>query len=85
MKAPFERLGDKGTERHTPSMVPLHDGSGLAEDALVRKDFGVPLQSQVVVPRRGELLVLFLKLKQRHIMAVDDGSGDLLHGTCAES
>ncbi len=59
----FERLlhvlVDLG--RSVDHAYPLHVGSGLAINALVREGFYKALQSEVVVPRLGETLVLLVK------------------------
>ena len=50
------------------------DTSCLAENALVRKGFFVALQAEIVVPRRGKLLVLFLQFEKGDIVAPNYGA-----------
>ena len=53
--------------------------SGLAEDALVREDFGKALLSQVVVPRLREALVLCVSLRVIAVIAFADTAAPLLN------
>jgi len=53
--------------------------SGLATNRLVRKSVYVPLQSQVVIPRLCETLVLFMQSNQVDIVAAHDVPAPLLH------
>lgn len=57
MKGSFERLGAEVAERQRSCGV-RSKVSGLADNALVREDFGKALLSQVVVPRLRKTLVL---------------------------
>jgi hypothetical protein len=50
------------------------DASCLAENALVLKGFFVALQAEIVVPRRGKLLVLFLQIEKGDIVAPNYGA-----------
>ncbi len=72
MTGSFRAVEGEGTERQRAFTAPR--GRGLAEDALVREGFEKALQAQGVVPCLSKPLMLLLKLRQRDIVAVDDGS-----------
>ena len=57
-----------------PQARGLSDRSCLAENALVRKGFFVALQAEIVVPRRGKLLVVLLQCEKGDIVVPDDGA-----------
>jgi hypothetical protein len=59
-------------------MVPLQ-GSGLAEDALVRKNFCETLRAQIVVPRFGEAFVFLVVLPVKAVIAFLDEAAPLLN------
>ena len=55
-------------------------GKGLAAYVLLRVEgLGVTLQTQVVVPRLREALVLLVQLHQVHVVVADDVAAPLLH------
>jgi len=59
-------------------MVPLQ-GSGLAENALVREGFREALQTQVAIPLRCKRLVLFMQFGQKHVVIANDIAAPLLN------
>lgn len=61
-------------------MVPLQEGSRLADDALIREGFGESLQTQVVVLQLGELLVLLVELRVVAVIAFPTEAAPLLNG-----
>jgi hypothetical protein len=59
-------------------MAPLQ-GSGLAENALVRKGFRESLLSQVLVPKLGEAFVFCVELRVVAVMGIPDKAAPLLN------
>jgi hypothetical protein len=62
------------SQKKWPQVRGHSDTYCLAENALVRKGFFVALQAQIVVPRGGKLLVLFLQFEKGDIVVTDDGA-----------
>jgi hypothetical protein len=72
-----ERSG--GVERTRVPYVPLRCGKGLgAWGLLPLEGFGEALQTQVVVPLPGELLVLLVQAGKVNVVAALDGAAPLL-------
>ena len=68
----------ENTERRHGKLYPPQE-SGLAANGRVREGFGKALQAKSVVPTGGEAFVLAVQLKQGHIMATHDGTGELFY------
>jgi hypothetical protein len=69
----------KASGAETRWRYPLHGGSGLATNALVREGFYKALQSEVVVPCLCEPLMLLMQFQQAHVMVTNDVAAPLLN------
>ena len=59
-------------------VVPPHDGSGLATNALVRESLHESLRVQVLVPQGGEAFVFAVKLGVKGVHALTNEAAPLL-------